>query len=30
LGEPDEEILAGSGYTPDQIRELRKKKVIAG
>ena len=30
LGEHDEEVLGESGYTTDQIREFRKKKVIAG
>ena len=30
LGEHDEEVLGESGYTPVQIGELRKNKVIAG
>ena len=28
LGQHNEEILTESGYTPDQISRLRKKKVI--
>ena len=30
LGEHNEDILSQSGYTPGQISELRKKRVIAG